>query len=174
VRPLRPLLAGGCSGSGALGLRAVRSPASRVSAYRGSPPAPSGPECHPRHRAGKRSFSPRITLTGTPLPTTFELVSWIFFATNAARILAYLPQLRSAWNCENGAASVNRLTWGYFSVAHLSGVLYALVVARDVGMAVVFLGNFAACLSLVVVITWKRRDHSRSRRGLLGAMGNIS
>lgn len=112
-------------------------------------------------------------MTATPLPTAFELVSWIFFATNAARILAYLPQLRSAWNCENGAASVNRLTWGYFSVAHLSGTLYALVVAGDVGMALVFLGNFAACLSLVVVITLKRRDHVRSRRGLLEAVGDI-
>jgi hypothetical protein len=97
-------------------------------------------------------------------PSAVELVSWIFFATNTARVLAYLPQLRSAWHCENGAASVNRLTWGYFSLAHLSGALYSFVVTADVGMALIFLGNFVACFGLVAVITWKRHSHSRSRR----------
>jgi hypothetical protein len=103
-----------------------------------------------------------VTTAGWPTPV--EIVSWFFFATNAARLVAYLPQLRSAWNCENGAASVNRLTWGYFAIAHLSGALYSMVVAQDDGMALVFLGNFLACFGLVAVITWKRRDHSRSRR----------
>lgn len=102
-------------------------------------------------------------------PSAVETASWIFFATNAARFLAYLPQLRSAWSCENGAASVNRLTWGYFSVAHLSGALYSMVVTSDVGMALIFLGNFAACFGLVVVITWKRRTHSVAARRLLVA-----
>lgn len=85
-----------------------------------------------------------------------DLVTWLFVVTNSGRVLAYLPQIRSAWKCENGAASISCATWGLFAVAHLSGVLYAAIVVGDLRMALVFTGNLAACVALVSVIVWKR------------------
>lgn len=97
--------------------------------------------------------------------STADAVTWLFFITNTARVIAYLPQIRSAWRCENGASSVSRLTWGYFALAHLCGALYGAVVVRDLGMAAIFIGNFAACATLLGVIEWKRRQLRRRRRG---------
>jgi len=95
-------------------------------------------------------------------PNVAEIVTWLFLMTNAGRILAYLPQMHKAWACSNGANSVSRMTWGYFAAAHLSGALYGFIVAHDLGMAVVFTGNFTACVTLLTIITWKRRNQRQS------------
>jgi len=93
------------------------------------------------------------------LDSVTELITWCFLVTNTARVLAYVPQIRAAWSCTNGAVAVSRATWGYFAAAHLSGALYGLVVVHDVMMATIFLGNFVACMTLLGVIAWKRRQH---------------
>ena len=98
---------------------------------------------------------------------TTDIVTWLFFVTNTGRVLAYLPQIQAAWKCANGATSVSRVTWSYFAVAHLSGAIYGGVVAHDPGMAAIFLGNFAACVTLLLVITWKRRRHDAAPHGRL-------
>lgn len=90
-----------------------------------------------------------------------EVISWVFVVANGGRILAYIPQLVAAWKCENGAKSVSRLTWGYFAFAHLTGVLYGLLVIHDLQMALVFCGNLAVCCLLVVIVTWKSIRHPR-------------
>ena len=100
-----------------------------------------------------------------------NLVTWAFFAANAGRIFSYLPQILAAIHCRNGAVAVSRMTWGYFAVAHLTGVLYGLVVIHDHNMALVFLGNFIACCVLVGIVTWKKIRHAR-QRGLQVVVGN--
>ncbi|MBC7702502.1 MAG: hypothetical protein H7274_00965 [Rhodoferax sp.] len=85
-----------------------------------------------------------------------NMVTWVFFAANMGRIFAYLPQILAAWRCENGAAAVSRMPWGYFAIAHCTGSLYGLIVIRDTNMALVFLGNFIACCTLVGIVTWKK------------------
>ena len=95
--------------------------------------------------------------------TVTDVVTCLFFATNTLRVLAYIPQIKAAWKCANGAASVSRVTWSCFAVAHLSGALYSGVVARDPGMAAVFTGNSIACGTLLIVITCKRRCHRAAR-----------
>lgn len=92
-----------------------------------------------------------------------DVVSWVFFAANGGRILAYVPQLVAAWKCENGAKSVSRMTWGYFAFAHFTGVAYALLVIDNYHMGVVFLGNFVVCCLLVGIVTWKKSRHGHRK-----------
>ena len=92
-----------------------------------------------------------------------DLVTWAFFAANGGRILAYIPQLHAAWKCENGAKSVSRMTWGYFAFAHLTGILYGLLVIHNQQMALVFGGNFVVCCLLVGIVTWKTSRHRQPR-----------
>ena len=92
-----------------------------------------------------------------------DLVTWAFFAANGGRILAYIPQLHAAWKCENGAKSVSRMTWGYFAFAHLTGILYGLLVIHNQQMALVFGGNFVVCCLLVGIVTWKKSRHHQPR-----------
>ena len=98
-----------------------------------------------------------MTFADAVTPT--EVITWMFFVTNTGRVLAYLPQIRAAWVCTNGASSVSRLTWGCFALAHLCGSVYGAVVVGDPGMAAIFAGNCLACSVLLGVITWKRRRH---------------
>jgi uncharacterized protein with PQ loop repeat len=92
-----------------------------------------------------------------------DIVTWAFFAANGGRIMAYIPQLISAWKCENGAKSVSRMTWSYFAFAHLTGILYGLIVIHNTQMAMVFAGNFVVCCLLVGIVTWKKNRHGIRR-----------
>jgi uncharacterized protein with PQ loop repeat len=110
------------------------------------------------------------------MPSLVEVVTWIFVVTNACRLFAYLPQVLAALRCQNGAAAVSRITWGYFALAHLTGHAYSLLVLHDVKMALVLLGNFLACAGLVGIVTWKKLRHrseasATARQGAL-AMGH--
>ena len=89
-----------------------------------------------------------------------EAITWLFLIANTGRIVAYVPQLVAAWNCENGASSVSRLTWGYFAFAHLAGVLYGAFVIHDSKMAWMFSGNLLVCILLVGIVTWKKMSHT--------------
>lgn len=88
------------------------------------------------------------------------IITWLFVVANTGRVLAYLPQIFAAWKCQNGAASVSRLTWGYFAMAHMTGVLYAAYIVHDTTMATVFFGNLLTCAALVAIVTWKKRSPS--------------
>jgi hypothetical protein len=90
-----------------------------------------------------------------------EAITWLFLIANTGRIVAYVPQLVAAWNCENGASSVSRLTWGYFAFAHLAGVLYGAFVIHDSKMAWMFSGNLLVCILLVGIVTWKKMSHTK-------------
>ncbi len=98
------------------------------------------------------------------MPSLSEAVTWIFVTTNTFRVLAYLPQIRAALRCQNGATAVSRATWTYFGLAHLSGVFYSRLVIHDSRMATVLLGNFLACTALVAIVTWKKARHRASLR----------
>ena len=91
-----------------------------------------------------------------------ETITWLFVIANTGRILAYVPQLLTAWNCKNGASSVSRLTWGYFAFAHFAGVLYGAFVIHDSKMAWMFSGKLLVCVMLVVIVTWKKMMHARA------------
>jgi NAD/NADP transhydrogenase beta subunit len=93
------------------------------------------------------------------MPTAVEIVTWLFVATNACRMLAYFPQIVAALKCQNGATAVSRATWSYFALAHLTGVFYSRLVLHDSKMATVLLGNFVACVTLVSIVSWKKARH---------------
>jgi hypothetical protein len=90
-----------------------------------------------------------------------EILSWLFVASNAGRLIAYLPQIRSAWNCPAGARSVSLLTWSYFAFAHLTALLYSIHVLHDERATWIFAGNLCVTVFLVTVLLIKRAQHPR-------------
>lgn len=91
-----------------------------------------------------------------------EVISWIFVVANTGRLLAYLPQFISAWNCPHGAKSVSILTWSYFTFAHCTALLYALVVLQDSKSVWIFAGNLGVTVCLVTLLLWKRLKYIRA------------
>lgn len=89
-----------------------------------------------------------------------EGIVWLFVTVNAARTMAYVPQIWSALKSQDGARGVSTITWGYFALAHLTGSLYSLEIAHDSKLAGVFLGNFLACCVLLGAVGWRRRTPS--------------
>jgi uncharacterized protein with PQ loop repeat len=92
-------------------------------------------------------------------------IGWLFLVTNAGRLLAYFPQIVAAARCDSGARSVSILTWSYFAFAHLTALLYAILVLRDSRSTWIFAGNFVVTLILVAIVFLKRRRHRRVNHG---------
>ena len=86
-----------------------------------------------------------------------QAIVWLFVTVNAARTLAYVPQIWSVLKSRDGARGVSTVTWGYFALSHLTGALYSFDSAHDAKLAGAFLGNFAACSVLLGVVVWRRR-----------------
>ena len=85
-----------------------------------------------------------------------DVIAWVFLVANTGRLLAYLPQFVSAWNCPHGAKSVSILTWSYFTFAHFTALLYALLVLHDSKSVWIFAGNLGVTFCLVTLLLWKR------------------
>jgi FlaA1/EpsC-like NDP-sugar epimerase len=102
--------------------------------------------------------------------TWVDLFTWLFLIANAGRVLAYMPQIAAAWKCTSGAKSVSLLTWSYFTFAHLTALMYALVVLQDSKSAWVFAGNLSFTVLLVALLIFKRIQHRR-RAGAVATIG---
>lgn len=91
-----------------------------------------------------------------------EAAVLVFAATNAARILAYLPQILALWRDRTGAAAVSCLTWALFTVSNGSTAQYALVVLDDRRMAALFAAN-TLCCAVIFGLAVANRTGVRSR-----------
>lgn len=108
--------------------------------------------------------------------STIELVLLLFTVCNGIRIFAYIPQIITLIRDPSGAESSSCATWMLFTVANVSTILYAIHVARDGQMALLFAVNTACCAVIVALIVRARvqaprrptlMDEAR-RAGLLG------
>ena len=93
-----------------------------------------------------------------------EVITWVFLVANTGRLLAYVPQFISAWNCPHGAKSVSILTWSYFTFAHGTALVYAIFVLQDSRSVWIFAGNLGVTVCLVTLLLWKRLTYIRAVR----------
>lgn len=91
-----------------------------------------------------------------------------FSLVNSIRVLAYVPQILKASQDQNGASAISFVTWGLFLLSHVTTVAYALVHLGDIVMALIFLGNALACLTILVIVAVKRKQHMKANPGLNG------
>jgi uncharacterized protein with PQ loop repeat len=97
--------------------------------------------------------------------TTAEMTLLLFTACNTLRVLAYVPQIVRIARDHEGAKAISYTTWGLFAVSHLSTVAYAFVHAQDLTLTIVFGGNTVACLAILGLTFWKRRQFAAGRVG---------
>jgi hypothetical protein len=84
-----------------------------------------------------------------------------FALLNGARVLAYFPQIIRVYRDPCGAAAVSVATWGLFAAANVATVCYALIVANDPVVALVFAMNAVGCLAIVAMTILKRLSRAR-------------
>lgn len=85
-----------------------------------------------------------------------------FTLVNSLRILAYFPQMLTAAKDTNGASGISYATWTLFLVSHLTTITYAVVCLNDPVMALIFFGNALACLAVLIITFFKRRQYAES------------
>lgn len=83
----------------------------------------------------------------------------IFVALNAARTIAYWPQLVRIYRDPGHASAVSLWTWIVFAAANITTVIYALAELRDITVAAVFGVNTIGCVAIVMLTTYKRCHH---------------
>jgi len=88
-------------------------------------------------------------------------ISWLYLLTNTVRILFYAPQILSVFRADDGARSVAITTWGFWTFANLTALLYGWMVIRDPGFTLIFVGNFV-CTGLVTAIASHKRWRQRN------------
>jgi hypothetical protein len=89
-------------------------------------------------------------------------ISWIYLLTNTVRILFYAPQILSVFRANDGARSVAITTWGFWTFANLTALLYGWMVIRDPGFTLIFLGNFICTGAVTAIAAHKRLRLRRS------------
>jgi hypothetical protein len=95
--------------------------------------------------------------------TLAELSLVAFAVLNGMRAVAYLPQMMRVYRDPGGAAAVSIVTWVLFAASNIATVAYALTVAGDRVVAVVFAINTACCLAIVVMTVCKRMSAGTDR-----------
>ena len=96
-----------------------------------------------------------------------ETVYWFYALTSLTRILAYIPQFWLARRCAGGGANAAPMfIWGSATVSHFAAMLYALLVAGDVGFAAIGAGNMIGCVAIAWAACRRRTagDEGRARK----------
>ena len=91
-------------------------------------------------------------------PTVLAAFAFI----NSIRIFAYVPQVLKAARDKNGAKAISDATWLLFLASHVTTILYALFSLGDAVMAIIFTGNAVACIGILGVTAYKRRQYRRA------------
>jgi len=91
-----------------------------------------------------------------------EWVGWLYVATNSIRVFFYAPQIRAVLKAEDGARAVSIVTWGFWTFAHLTAMLYGWFVIHDSAFCAIFAGNLACTTAVTLIAIRKRLDRRTS------------
>jgi len=90
------------------------------------------------------------------IATVADCVAWLYVITNSFRVLFYAPQICAVFKAEDGARSVSIATWGFWTFANLTAMLYGWFVIHDGAFTAIFAGNLA-CTAAVTLIAARKR-----------------
>lgn len=85
-----------------------------------------------------------------------DLTVLAFTVLNSVRVLAYVPQILRIAHDTDGAVAISPCTWAVFTLSHLTTVFYAVVVAKDPFMALMFAANTAGAGAIFTLTCIKR------------------
>ena len=98
------------------------------------------------------------------MTTAESIIIIAFSATNACRLLAYLPQIAVILR-QGDSSGISIATWLLFSVSNGVTAIYASFISTDTTMTLVFVANTFCCAAIVALVYWKRWRTCGLRRG---------
>lgn len=95
-------------------------------------------------------------------------IAWLYLATNALRVLSYLPQIAAVWRCRDGATALSLWAWALWTLSHATAAAYGVRVLGDPLFVGVSLLNLAGCAAVTWIACCRRHAASRRRRPVPG------
>ncbi|MEO5793717.1 MAG: hypothetical protein ABIP34_01450 [Rhodoferax sp.] len=93
-----------------------------------------------------------------------NMIAWAYLITNVTRVVTYLPQIFAVWRCKDGALSVSLLTWGSWVISQATGLVYGMLVLRDLPFVLISLINLLGCTCVTAIAMQRRAQWRRDRR----------
>jgi len=88
--------------------------------------------------------------------TLLDLIAIAFGASNALRLVSYLPQIVAVARDRNGAATISVSCWSIWIFANVSTALYAWAHLDDLSLVAVSVLNAAGCGTVLALALAKR------------------
>jgi hypothetical protein len=90
------------------------------------------------------------------IESAVDCVACVYVVTNSLRVFFYAPQIRAVSRATDGARAVSLSTWGFWTFANLTAMLYGWFVIHDGAFSAIFAGNLA-CTAAVTLIAARKR-----------------
>ena len=90
-----------------------------------------------------------------------DTVVVLYVATNSLRVFSYLPQIVAVAREGGAARAISLTTWLFWTLANASTAGYAAAVVSDRMFAAVSLGNTLGCLTVALIVLYKRHKYGR-------------
>ena len=97
---------------------------------------------------------------------TFEstaIVTVIYTACSAVRLLFYVPQMMAVARERSAAHAISLTSWTFWSISHAATAMYASTITNDVLLSAMMCGNAVGCIGIVAMTAIKRRRYGWSR-----------
>ncbi len=92
-----------------------------------------------------------------------QLVTGVYVACNAARLLAYVPQIVAVARENSGAHAISLVTWLFWTVSNISTAVYCATITMDALLTSMMCGNAAGCFAVASLTVMKRQRYGWAR-----------
>jgi len=95
-----------------------------------------------------------------------EVITGIYVACNAVRLLSYVPQIVAVAREHSGAYAISLVTWLFWTLSNASTAVYCSTVIDDVLLTSTMWGNAAGCFAVASLTAMKRQRYGWERASL--------
>ena len=88
-----------------------------------------------------------------------QLITGIYVACNAVRLLSYVPQIIAVARENSGAHAISLVTWLFWTLSNASTAVYCSTVINDLLLTSTMWGNAAGCLAVASLTVMKRQRY---------------
>lgn len=92
-------------------------------------------------------------------PELLSLVTALYAASSALRLVAYLPQIVAIARDRSGAQAISLLTWTFWGVSHAITAVYSALLLKDTLLFSMMIGNALGCAAVIWVTLIRRGPH---------------
>ena len=88
-----------------------------------------------------------------------QVITGIYVACNAVRLLSYVPQIVAVARENSGAHAISLVTWLFWTLSNAVTAVYCSTVVNDLLLTGMMWGNAAGCCAVASLTVMKRKRY---------------